>query len=225
MSQSYHRASLVRSTEARCDFPPDFGSLAQRLHESSSYQPAAGPAVMNNIPRSFNWSFHYDISSSFDHIPKKPRLQTLLRIPVGWKILPAHGFGRGRNLNPLGVPNLPNTPTTDIKKQHIDDCLFLFPCAIRGARIGTQVTSVPFRTCLHLSAPGALYPAHCTSHPLLSPLPLPSMYLTLSPLNLRYRHTFYFISYKSVVCKSIFEGLNNLGQEGTDAAIRKRATT
>lgn len=95
------------------------------------------PKLMRNVPSSYKWALHYDISSGFDHIPRHPDSQTYFGISIDGKYYKSTRISMGETCAPWAFQIwlhdmfksfLRETAVTfiPIKKQHIDDLLFLF---------------------------------------------------------------------------------------------------
>jgi len=95
------------------------------------------PRLMKNVPSRYKFALHYDISSGFDHIPRHPDSQQYFGLQIDGQYYVSTRISMGETCAPwafqiwlhdmyksfLRENNLTFLP---IKKQHIDDLLFLF---------------------------------------------------------------------------------------------------
>jgi hypothetical protein len=95
------------------------------------------PKLMKGVPSRYKWALHYDISSGFDHIPRHADSQTYFGLQIDGKYYVSTRIAMGETCAPwafqvwlhdmfksfLRESALTFVP---IKKQHIDDLLFLF---------------------------------------------------------------------------------------------------
>jgi len=95
------------------------------------------PNLMEGVPSRYRWALHYDISSGFDHIPRHPDSYKYFGIRVDGKYYVSTRIAMGETCAPWAFQIwlhdmfksfLRETELTfvPIKKQHIDDLLFLF---------------------------------------------------------------------------------------------------
>jgi hypothetical protein len=107
------------------------------------------PRLMQHVPRKFTTALHYDISNGFDHIPRHPDSRPYFCINIDGQYYQSTRIMMGETCAPwafqVWLNDMYNSFLKEhqftfpvIKKQHIDDLLFLFPstsCArIFGAK-------------------------------------------------------------------------------------------
>jgi hypothetical protein len=96
------------------------------------------PKLMQNVPRKFTSALHYDISNGFDHIPRHPDSRPYFCIEIDGRYYQSTRIMMGETCAPWAFQIwlhdmfssfLKESQFTFpvIKKQHIDDLLFLFP--------------------------------------------------------------------------------------------------